>query len=186
MTLINFLFFVANVLLLLIGFYLIKKKIENLVINKEILESIKKEINGMIVKLNETTINNINLIEEKTRILERTLRIADKKTSGLDVKIQANKDELDSFNLKFDELTYSPQKIIKQTGKIIEKQIVEEEIYDEKEMKEIDEELENMTINEKVRFLLERGFDKEGIRKKIGLSSGEFELIMNIENIRDY
>jgi len=186
MTLINFLFFIANLLLFLIGFYIMKKKIENLVINKEILDSIKKEINSMIVKLNETTVNNINLIEERASKLEKLIRVADKKASGLDNKVQENSEELEKFDIKFNELTYSPQKIVKQSAKTAENHIIEEKIVDIKELDLFDDELDNLTVNEKVKFLVNRGFEKEEIKRKIGLSSGELELIMNIENLKDY
>ena len=43
----------------------------------------------------------------------------------------------------------------------------------------------DMTIIEKAMYLLKEGWDHKEIQKKIGISSGELELITNIENIRD-
>ena len=182
MVLINFIFVIINILILVLGFLLIKSKLRNLTVNKEILESIKKEINIMIVKLNETTLNNITLVEGKTRELERLIRIVDKKRSGLDIKIEDTKDFFETPDEKINNLTYSPQKIVKQSKEMSEN--VDSINFSERMIDTIDEVIKDLPIREKIKILLDEGFSHEDIRKKLKLSSGEFELILNIEGLR--
>jgi hypothetical protein len=179
MVLINFLFFISNVLLLIFGFVVIKKKTERLVINKEILADIKKEINSMIIKLNETTMNNINLVEGKARSLEKLIKLADRKAGGLDGKIADFVPENGDF--KKENSTYSPTMVVKQSNEITDKIIKREEVKNG-EFKVVEERIKDLPINEKVRYLLNEGFSMDEIKKRFGLSEGEFELIMNLEN----
>ena len=178
MVLINFLFFISNVLLLVFGFLYIKKKTEKLVVNKEILSDIKKEVNSMIIRLNETTVNNINLVEDKARSLEKLIKLAGRIGGGLDEKMSGySGEEADRLS----GMTYNPQKIAKQSIETVEKMIkVEEKKADE--LKTAEETVKDMPINEKVMYLLNEGFSADDIRKKYGLSSGELELIMNLES----
>ncbi|HOV14871.1 MAG TPA: hypothetical protein PK771_11345 [Spirochaetota bacterium] len=180
--LINFIFVVINVLILAVGFLLIKNKLEKLTVNKEILESIKKEINLMIIKLNETTVNNITLVEEKTKALEKLIKVADKKRSGLDIKIEDTKDFFDKPDEIINNLTYSPQKIVKQSKEMSEN--LDSINFSEREIDSIDEILKDLPVREKIKVLLEEGYSQEEIRKKLKLSTGEFELILNIEGLR--
>lgn len=179
--LINFFFVVINILILAVGFLFIKNKIEKLTVNKEILESIRKEINSMIVKLNETTVNNITLVESKTKELERLIRIVDKKRSGLDIKIEETKDFFDTPDKNLNILTYSPQKIVKQSKELSEN---EDSInFTDGETNSIDEIIKDLPMRDKIKVLLEDGLTKDEVRKKLKLSSGEFELILNMEGL---
>jgi hypothetical protein len=181
MVLINFLFFISNVLLLIFGFLFIRKKIEKLVVNKEILTEIKKEINSMIIRLNETTVTNINLVEEKARILEKLIKFADRKAGGLETKIMEINDSPEKFNLTAGIQTYNPQKIIKQSTDTTEK-IYKQDFIRNEEFRKMEDEIGDLPINEKVRLMLNEGFTSEEIKRKFGLSTGEFELILNLES----
>ncbi len=184
--LLNFIFVIVNILILVVGFLLIKNKLYKLTVNQDILESIKKEINLMIVKLNETTVNNITLVEEKTKDFERLIRLADRKKSGLDIKIEDTKDAFEKNDQIIDNLTYSPQKIVKQNRESSEnldrKILHKDEMVDQ--ANSIDELLKDLPVREKIKLLFEEGYTSEEIRKKLKLSPGEFELILNFEGLR--
>ena len=180
MILLNIILIITNLLVLFIGYLIIYKKIEKKLINKEILNKIKEEINSIIINLNETTLNNISLIEEKKRSLDRRIILADKKTAGLE-SVLIKKDQIDDRNgLKDNNLkVYSPKDILKQNKSIAEIQNKKVKI------KTIDDEIKDLSMIEKAVFLLKKGWNTKDIQKKIGISSGELELLMNIENIKD-
>jgi hypothetical protein len=78
---------------LLIGGYFIiylilKAKLKALVDPKAVLESIREEIDRMIVELNSTTDRNITLLEDKVQSLSRLLEQADKKIGILRREIE--------------------------------------------------------------------------------------------------
>ena len=81
-------------------------------------------------------------------------------------------------------MSYSPQKIFNQSQKVTE--VKNEEIEIKKTEDEIlDQLIKDLSTPEKVRFLLEEGWNSDLIKKKIGLSSGELELFLNIENTKN-
>ena len=177
MILMNIILIIINLLILFIGYLIIYKKIEKKLINMEILNKIKEEINSIIINLNEITLNNISLIEEKKRSLDKRIILADKKTAGLEsvlTKKNINNNILDN-NVKI----YSPKDIIKPNKDLAENQ------NKKINTKTIDDEIKGFSIIEKAVFLLKKGWDVKDIQKKIGISSGELELLMNIENIKD-
>ncbi|HOJ63708.1 MAG TPA: hypothetical protein PLE45_04740 [Spirochaetota bacterium] len=182
MTLLNFFLLILNILILIFGYLIIKRKFEKRYINREIIEEVKKEINQIIIKLNETTFSNISLIDEKIKRLHKMLNFVDKKISGLDKKIKESFEEEKKEEEILNDLTYSPQKIVKQSQKISET-VKEEE--DKKILEEnlIEEEMKNMAIDEKVKFLIGKNWDIDRIKKKLNLSSGEIELIFNINSL---
>jgi hypothetical protein len=180
MILLNIILILFNIILLFLGYIIIYKKIKKKLINKEILNKVKDEINSIIINLNETTLNNISLIEEKKKNLDKRIILADKKTAGLETallkKDQNNiKKDLFDDNLKI----YSPKDVLKQSRNITENE------NSTKKIKNIDNELKDLSMIEKAVFLLKKGWSVKDIQKKIGISSGELELLMNIENIKD-
>lgn len=180
MVLLNIIFFIINLTILFVGYLIIYSKIEKKLINKDILNKVKEEINSIIINLNEATLNNISLIEEKKKSLDKRIILADKKTAGLEsvlIKkdLNENKDDLLNNNLKI----YSPKDVIKQNKKFTENQNSDEDL------ETIDNQIKDFSIIEKAIFLLKKGWDIKDIQKKIGISSGELELLINIENIKD-
>jgi hypothetical protein len=172
----NVIIFLLNIAVVIIGYYIVRNKLERILVNKEIIKKVKDEINSIIIQLNETTLNNISLIEEKKKNLDKLVVLADKKKTGLKTKL-TEKDELNFDDmLKKEEATYSPEKLGKQKKIAVEKVQLE--------LSPLDEELKNMPIIEKARYLLDNGFSAQEIQKKIGISSGELELIINIESMK--
>lgn len=169
---------------LIFAYFFIKERIEKKLVNKEIIEKIKREINFIIMKLNETTINNINLLEEKIKDVDKKIIQLDKRRNYFKKELTTDentqKTQLELFNevknqIKERELSYNPEKIVKQTKQTTE--IIK------KEMDDIEWKLKNLSVNEKVRLLIEHGWDIKSIQKKLNLTSGEIELLLNMENI---
>src|SRR5512138_2730500 len=106
----NIVLFCINIVVLAIGFFIINSKIEKKVINQEILSKIKKEINSMIVELNNATLNNVTLVEQKLKELDNKIIIADKKKAGLKINIQSKKDEMRDLFENIEKITYTPKK----------------------------------------------------------------------------
>lgn len=187
MTLLNFFLVIINILIMIFGYLYMKKKIERLVLNKDILKDIKREINDLIVKLNETTVNDITIIEEKAKKLESLLRLSERKIRSLDGKNPPEDIIIKEFIEKPKINTYSPQIIVKQS--LINTENYKEELDDltkipnERKLDSIDEVLNGLPLNEKVKILYEEGWNAVDIRKKLSLSEGEFDLIKNIEKI---
>jgi len=178
--LINILFVFINLTIIFFAYLIIKNRIEKKVINKDIISDIKKEINSMIIQLNETTLNNISLIEDKIKSLDSKIVLADKKNAGL--KTSLTKHEDNTYNLfdKIDQnISYSPQKVVKQSKKTAENH--KNDIKSEKN-NEIDEKIKDMAVIDKATFLIKMGWGLEEVKKKTGLSSGELELLINIED----
>ncbi len=184
MIFINFVFFISNILVIIFGYLIIKSNIEKKYVNKAIIDNIKKEINALIVQLNETTNDNITLIEERVKRLDRFLKIVDKRIAGLDGKIPDSWKDYDQPKQNVDNFLYSPQKLVKQTEKMAE-------IISSKEEKALAAEtatndaLKNLSTPERVAYLFDNGWSADAIKKKLELSTGEMELFMNIQDLNN-
>lgn len=178
--------FMINIFLIFFSFFYLKYWLEKKIMNKEILSELKKEINNVIINLNDTTINNINLMEgrikERLEKLNEILDFTDKKIHGLDkistkkIKIineEAKKEEEEINKVK----VYSPQKIVK-------KQI---EVAENKKRNDmaLDLALKDLSLPEKIRYLRKEGFDNEEARKKLNLEIGEFQFFENMNNYNE-
>ena len=71
-----------------IVYLILKAKLKQLVDPKAILESIREEVDRIIVELNSTTDRNITLLEEKVQSLSNLLEQADKKIGILRREIE--------------------------------------------------------------------------------------------------
>ncbi|MBN2545417.1 MAG: hypothetical protein JXB50_06450 [Spirochaetes bacterium] len=178
-----------QIITMIFAYFFIKERIEKKIVNKAIIDKIKKEINSMILQLNETTLNNINLIEDKIKNLDKKLILADRKKTGLKIETKNEnngKKEMTLFSneipeKKVQQFTYNPEKIVNQTIKATDIIKKEDDLINKNK---IDEELKELpSNNEKVRLLIGYGWNLSDIKKKLKLSSGELELLLNIENI---
>jgi hypothetical protein len=52
-----------NFIIIFFCYLVINHRLEKKLVNKDVLKNIKEEMNSIIIKLNETTLNNISLIE---------------------------------------------------------------------------------------------------------------------------
>jgi len=174
----NIIILLLNLIILAFGYYLIKNKIERSLVNKELIKKVKEEVNSIIIQLNEATLNNINLIEEKKRNLDKLVILADKKKNGLNSKITKEQQlDFDAMLRNDDKPVYTPEKIAKQ--KKIVQEVKKENIV---KVKTIEDEIKGMPIIDKINYLSDKGYKEKDIIKITGISSGELELILNIEN----
>jgi uncharacterized protein YneF (UPF0154 family) len=218
---------IFNISTLIAGYFLLMRSIEKRLVNNRVLDAVKKEINSMIIQLNETTVQNISLLEERVDKVHKLLAMADRKINELDssassestykqVKRAKKKQEKESepildnqvdqagdepgtvdisldhssdttfkdlfsehMQSSSDNTTYNPKKIVKQTKKSTEINDKDHKVLEE--ALKLDSELAAMTVPERVRCLKSLGWDRTRIQKKTGLSPGELELLLNIE-----
>ncbi|MCG8569641.1 MAG: hypothetical protein MJB14_05845 [Spirochaetes bacterium] len=182
---INLSILVINILVLIFGYQLVKKRIEKKVVNKQILSDIKKEMNGLIMNLNETTLSNVSIIEEKVENLKKLLQLADKKIHGLSESIEEFSQLSQPPKPKTEPLsnTYTLEKVVNQSRKVSEIKNREKEEKKEWE-KSLREEIKELSSNDKIKHLNEKGLSSDEIRKIIQMDKGEFELLLNLENIQ--
>ena len=182
MILLGIIIITINILILVAGYYVIYGKIEKNILNHNVLKKIKEEVNSIIIKLNDTTINNISLIEEKKKALDKQIILSDKKIAGLKENISMFDKNGQGQLFEDPEIInkiYSPQKILKQSQKSTEK------LKKEEKKDDLDVILADMTVIEKALFLFKKGWNEKEIQDKVGISSGELELITTMENVRD-
>ncbi len=176
----NILLVFINIIVIIFGYFFIKNKIEKKVVNKEVLNGIKKEVNSVIIQLNEATLTNISLLEEKIKNLDKKIILADKKAACL--KTNISKKSLNNSDLLFDNqknFTYSPQKVVKQSQKATEKVNRGKKIINNT----LEQEIQDLPIIEKASCLLKKGWELKDIQREVGLSSGELELLVNIQDM---
>ncbi len=172
----NIVLFCINIIVLAAGFFIINSRVEKKVTNQEVLSKIKKEINSIIVELNNTTLNNVTLIEQKLKELDSKIIMADKKKAGLKMDLKGKKDEIKDLFENIEKITYTPKKIARNTE-------IAAENLSNNSADPVDEELKGMNDAEKARYLIRKGWKLADVQKKTGLSSGEMELLLNTENI---
>lgn len=191
MTAFNVILLLINLIIVSGSFFLFKYKFDNRYLNRDILNEVKKEINNLIVNLNETTIKSVSISENKIMILKELLKQSDIKMSQLEDRLKnfekkelrtkgiiKNQIENESENI----VTYTPQQIAKST-------IINTELNNVLKLKSDFEDkleetqLEKLTITDKIIYLNERGLSRDAIRKKLSLDPGEFDFLVNIENI---
>ncbi len=188
---IGFILFVVNVTGLILGLWYLKRRLESKAVNREIFDKVKKEINSIMVSLNQATYDNITIIDEKIQSLKNTTESADIKIIELKEKfndmsklIDLKKKEIDvAFSDFIPDSTYNPKKIVKQSTKtaeiINEPNLFKKVVFDGETIPE-----KKISIVEKVNNLYQSGYGVEEIKKMTGLSSGELELLININSMR--
>jgi HAMP domain-containing protein len=143
----------VNFLILLIMYFVFKRKIEKALTNEEILRSVREEVDQMIVELNRTTNRNIGLIEESINRLSDVLRRADKSMMLLGRQQEQQKKSEEVYS------SLKPKHL---------------KIDNEKPKKE------EKTIPEQVMELYNKGFSPTIISNKLDISVGEIETIISI------
>ncbi len=185
----QFVMFLINLTILFLGLWFVRRRLEFKAVNKEILNKVKKEINSLIVSLNQTTYDNISIIEEKVAMLKSCVRDSDNDLKRLveslkEISMEIE-DKKESITHIFDEYipdkTYNPKKIVNQKRKSSE--ILNEPVLiTGAEDREYENE-EKVSIPQQVFAMYNSGNTIEEIKKKTGLSSGELELLINMNSI---
>lgn len=187
----NVIFIFLNLLIIIVSYFVMNRKFEKKYLNREIINNVKKELNSLMLSLNNTTRGSVDVMEAKTGKLRELLFEADQKIQLLEERLKnIEKKEskiekvkpFDPMMEEEDSELYSPQKVFKKKNQKIEadeiakfkKKIAEEEL---------EQKLAEMDITQKILFLQERGFLEDEIRKKLALDAGEFEFLININHI---
>lgn len=187
----NVIFIFLNLLIIIVSYFVMNRKFEKKYLNREIINNVKKELNSLMLSLNNTTRGSVDVMEAKTGKLRELLFEADQKIQLLEERLkniekrESKIEKVKPFDPMMEEEDselYSPQKVFKKKNQKIEadeiakfkKKIAEEEL---------EQKLAEMDITQKILFLQERGFLEDEIRKKLALDAGEFEFLININHI---
>ena len=152
-----FILLAINSLFLLAVFFYFKNKIEFFTDSKRILSDIRDEVDRIIVDLNHTTAQNIELIEVKIKELKKESERAEKLVGIL----HREKTSKDSGRKTYTE-------ILKKSREVE----AHREVSKEKDLNKIVLELYNSGISESM------------IAKEVGLSIGEVQLILSLNGRR--
>jgi len=84
---------------LLAGFFIyINRKIDVKLRPDSILDQIRREINGLVVELNQTTDRNVSLIEERVRSLNALLNQADRRIGVMKREVEQQESAGQTYN----------------------------------------------------------------------------------------
>ena len=158
-----------NALILALFYILLIRKTDTRNQSEKLLEDIRKEISQMIVELNSTTDRNIGIIEGKISELTEGIGEADKRLVLLQREFRKRKDTYE--NLK-------PRAI-----PLPEIERPQEDQRKEKKAEKIEGEVQQdikKTPKEQVIQLHHQGVEPRIIAQNIGMTLGEVELIISI------
>lgn len=193
MVFLNIFTILINLMIVIFSFLILKNRFDRRYLNKNILSEVKKEINNLIINLNETAVNSVSLSENKIEELKKILNQADIKISQMEdrlknierkeVKIKTVKlEDADTEKNLISSNVYSPERIInKSSKKQTENEEKQRNIKIELELENT--QLEQMTVKEKIVYLDGKGLKPDEIRSRLSLDEGEFEFLLNIEGI---
>ncbi|GEM_PF-3302699 len=151
------LIFTLNLILILIVFFYFKRKVIELKDSRNFLKEVRDEVDRIIVELNQTTAQNIALIEERINTLKRETERAERVISLISRERGRRNTAASGY-----------EKIMKksQSGKGHVELPKEED------------------INEKVLKLYNSGLSETLIAKEVGLPVGEIQLIVSLNKRR--
>jgi nicotinamide mononucleotide adenylyltransferase len=152
------LLFGLNSLAIVVVYLLLSKKLRNNAYHKEYLQSVRGEIEQIIIELNQTTDRNIALIEERVEGLRKLLAKADKNIVLLQKtheKEQQSEDVYKNLRKKAEER----RKMASATK---------------------NEEPKQKDVRLRVRELAAEGMTKEIIASRMEMTIGEVELILSL------
>ena len=193
-----------NLVIVIGGFIYVRYRLDKRYVNREVLNEVRQEINQCIIELDNAVLQNVDLINSKTESLKKLIDVSEMKivqaqdllrevekkhnsisqfahtkekesARGIEKQKEKNQDqELFPF--------YSPTKIYSDSTKKKKQDIADVTIVKE-EKNTIEATIAQMNMEEKIQFLIKKGYSKEKIRETLKIDDGEFELILNIKNI---
>ena len=164
-----------NALLLGIGYLIFRRRINRVLDGGQLIDTIKDEVNHLVVELNQTTERNIGIIEERIGRLQKLVGEADRKILLLGKE---------SDKVKFGAEVYDRLKravpVVPPAGP------AEEAVQDHPGPRSGPETVAvpetQRTIAEDVLALHRQGFDSRIIATRTGSTMGEIELIISLSN----
>jgi hypothetical protein len=164
-----------NVLLVGIVFLVFRRRINRILEGGELIDTIKDEINHLVVELNQTTERNIGLIEERIGRLQKLVGDADRKIMLLGKE---------SEKVKFGAEVYDR---LKKAAPIVHPAAPPKNSFgDDREQRGDPDKAvvpdPERTTAEEVLELHRQGFDSRIIATRTGSNVGEIELIISLSN----
>ncbi len=142
-----------NIIIILLVYIKLSKKIQNAVEYDIILKEIRQDVDELVIEINQTTERNISLIEDRIKKINSLLSMADKRLTLLNRETGKRNVEIPRYNI----ISKAILPDIKQTRD------------DQKVSKK-----------EQVLELFRNGFSSGIIASKVGSSIGEVELIISL------
>lgn len=143
-------------------YFLLNRKISNILDSEKLLSRVDEEINGLILELNQTTERNILLIEDRIKTLSGLINNSDKSILLLNKELNRQ---------KIEPLHYSH---LAKNRKI---QPTEDE-----SVKEDEENDENLSNKNRILELFNNGFSSDVIAARTGASIGEVDLVITLNS----
>jgi len=138
-------------------FFYFKRRIDKSLKTEEVINSIRKEIEQLILELNQTTNRNVDIIEDRIQNLKEVIASADKQVKILNREIQKKAKETDTYaNIKPVFVKNKPSQ------KTVEKN--------------------PRTTRDRVITLFYKGENIEDISKDLGITLAEVELIISLNS----
>ena len=156
-----------NLLAIAIIYIIFRRKINRVLDGRELIDTIKDEVNHLVVELNQTTERNIGIIEERITRLQKLVREADRKIMLLGKE---------SEKVKFGAEVYDR---LKKAAPFVH--VVDPTEEDEPESL-VETSSSERSSAEEVLELHRQGFDSRIVAARTGLTVGEVELIISLSD----
>ncbi|MBN2655472.1 MAG: hypothetical protein JXR86_00310 [Spirochaetales bacterium] len=157
-------FTVAGICLLAIYsvYFLLNRRISNILESEKILSRVDEEVNSLILELNQTTERNILLVEDRIKKLTALMEDADKTVLRLNRELNRKKEETEG---------YSHLSKMRKIPPPVDEKVREPENSDE-----------NLSEKNRILEMYNRGMAPELIASRTGTSIGEVELIITLNS----
>lgn len=143
-------------------YFLLNRKITNILDSEKILSKVDDEVNGLILDLNQTAERNILLIEDRINKLSELIKESDKSILLLNKEFDRHKMEPIHYNHLSKKRNFTAP----------EDESVKEALKDD----------ENLSDKNRILELSNKGFSPDVIAAKTGSSIGEVELIITLNS----
>lgn len=174
-------------ILMVVGFFYLKLKVDKVVSGEEWIRKIRDEIDQLILEMNQTAERNVALLENRVIVLQNLLNEADKKL--LIMQKETEKSDLSRqvySHLKKQTVVIAPQSesesdsagksdeiTLNSTGSTAGSTAGSNDI-------KVDKVEDSRPLKDRVMDLYEQGFGAEIISKRLGASISEVDLIINL------
>ncbi len=192
--------FFVSVSLFFIGFVVLRRLIRRELEAGAVLDTIRDEINSLVVELNQTADRNVALVEERIRTLQELLSEADKKVQlvgremrkhdmGLDVynklkkgaAIKGASESAEAHHEANADGNVADRTNERKPATVSNQSISGNDVLERKNSSESERNTsDEQSVSERVMNLHHQGFEPRIIAQKIGTNVGEVELIISI------
>lgn len=172
-------------ILMVVGFFYLKMKVDKIVSGEEWIRKIRDEIDQLILEMNQTAERNVALLENRVKVLQDLLTEADRKL--LIMQKETEKSDLSRqvySHLKKQTVEIPPfiesEKDLSGKTDEISLNSTGSSLGSKTESNDNKTDEDSRPLKEKVMDLYEQGFGAEIISQRLGSSISEVDLIINL------